>query len=514
MADLPENPNNREEEYLADMAGENGTKPANPWSRKEAYLDAIDGRMDGIEEQIAALATDISLKGSVASQTDLPETAAVGDAYITEDTGIMYVYVGESGTEPWVALGGSGGGEGVKTLTEADYNYPADNPTSVALWLLPAGIYKVADPLNDQVKIASNVNNYGTPYGLNSAIFMVLYTTDSIAGVNVYILGYRTPDNGSARIYCVRRSNGGLVNQMSLALEDTAGNSSTSAMTQNATTSMVFADPSTRNKVQIGNSNTSASADRTVAIGPTAYARGGYSIGIGNGCASNGSGSIALGSNAIAFDVATGGIALGAYSKAEVAGQIDVGSTNTTYGYDSTNYRLLTGVYDPVDDHDAATKGYVDAHSGGSITLTSDDYDYPENNPTGIAVWLLEPGIYTIDATGAVDGKVNLKTYNSSNQETVNGDTLIVGGETEGSYRSWLLITSKNGMFPGVISGLVHKTTGTMYSQHYSGGLMGTGYIKDNLTTNDPSFVLSANQGKVLKDLIDALDARVTALGG
>ena len=104
MADLPENPNNREEEYLADIANLPNNVPDNPWSRKEAYLAAISGRLDGIEEKIAALATDISLKGSVATETDLPSGAAVGDAYITEDTGVMYVWVGED----WVALGGTG----------------------------------------------------------------------------------------------------------------------------------------------------------------------------------------------------------------------------------------------------------------------------------------------------------------------------------------------------------------------------------------------------------------------
>ena len=39
-------------------------------------------------------------------------------------------------------LSAEGGGEAVVTLTSEDYNYPTDNPTSVALWLLPAGIYK------------------------------------------------------------------------------------------------------------------------------------------------------------------------------------------------------------------------------------------------------------------------------------------------------------------------------------------------------------------------------------
>ena len=145
MADIPNCPRGREEEYLSDIAGLTDNAPNNPWSRKEAYLAAIDGKMDNIEEQIAALATDISFKGSVPTADDLPETAAVGDAYITEDTGIIYVYVGESGTEPWVALGGSGGGEGIKVLTEADYDYHRTGSVDdgVALWRLSTGLYKI-----------------------------------------------------------------------------------------------------------------------------------------------------------------------------------------------------------------------------------------------------------------------------------------------------------------------------------------------------------------------------------
>ena len=170
MAVDPDKPFNREEMYLAKAAGEGTTVPDEPWSRKEAYLDKISGRMDGIDEKIAALATDISLKGSVASQADLPETAAVGDAYITEDTGVMYVYVGESGTEPWVALGGSSGGDTpAKTLSSDDYNWPEDNPDGVALWKLPGGFYNV--PVGVSAYVASNYSAF-TPKADNYAYFI------------------------------------------------------------------------------------------------------------------------------------------------------------------------------------------------------------------------------------------------------------------------------------------------------------------------------------------------------
>lgn len=104
MAVDPDKPFNREEMYLAKAAGEGTTVPDEPWSRKEAYLEKICGTLDGMDEKIAALATDISLKGGVADYAHLPSDAAIGDAYITEDTGILYVWVGSE----WVAVNDTG----------------------------------------------------------------------------------------------------------------------------------------------------------------------------------------------------------------------------------------------------------------------------------------------------------------------------------------------------------------------------------------------------------------------
>lgn len=121
----------------------------------------------------------------------------------------------------------------------------------------------------------------------------------------------------------------------------TTGTSTTDVMSQNATTSMVFEDPDRRYNIRIGSSSDTS-------------ARG-----------------IAIGQSATVNSAAVGGISLGAFSSASARGEMNIGSTNTSYGYNSSNYRLLSGLYDPQSDHDAATKGYVDtglANAGTAFT--------------------------------------------------------------------------------------------------------------------------------------------------
>lgn len=144
----------------------------------------------------------------------------------------------------------------------------------------------------------------------------------------------------------------------------TTGTSTTDAMSQNAVTSMVYADPSTKYNVAIGNESgytvgslatavgggTRATAERSVALGSYARAQHPYSIALGAGA--------------------------GTSAQGEMSIEIKNGVTNA--GYNNTQYRLLTGLYDPQSAHDAATKGYVDtAISGISVpgTFTTNEWN-------------------------------------------------------------------------------------------------------------------------------------------
>lgn len=164
----------------------------------------------------------------------------------------------------------------------------------------------------------------------------------------------------------------------------TTGTSQTDVMSQNATTSIVFANPGTNEKVRIG--NTGSVGDGSMAVGKNAIANNSYGTSIGDYTKAN-----KIGGTAIGYGVETTGtyglglgygakannhsysVALGSYSSTSRAGEVNIGTGSRNYGYNSTTYRILGGVHDPVDAHDAATKGYVDSSviSGAGAPTTS-----------------------------------------------------------------------------------------------------------------------------------------------
>lgn len=141
----------------------------------------------------------------------------------------------------------------------------------------------------------------------------------------------------------------------------TTGTSTASVMSQNATSSMVHADPATRYKVKIGSGATANGAD---------------SVAVGHSASANSSEGVAVGKQASAS--AQNSVAIGAYSWATTKGQFEIGTTTSNSGYNNSRYRLLTGLYDPQSDHDAATKGYVD--TAIASTDVPDEFTYAEWN--------------------------------------------------------------------------------------------------------------------------------------
>ena len=112
MAKIPDEPHTDLEQYLNRIATGQGEYPPEPHTNVEEYLDyivkngaggdkyATKEELEELDKKVDALASDLSYKGTVASYADLPANPNTADTYLTEDTGILYVWSGEE----WIAL--------------------------------------------------------------------------------------------------------------------------------------------------------------------------------------------------------------------------------------------------------------------------------------------------------------------------------------------------------------------------------------------------------------------------
>ena len=144
---------------------------------------------------------------------------------------------------------------------------------------------------------------------------------------------------------------------------------------------------SSNSSISIGVRANALSND-TIAIGRWSEGQGTSTVAIGGGSNSDGAhaigpGGVVIGgrasikptsggatknySTAIGYNATAGAedsnVAIGAYSKATEKGQFDISTmaTTNTYGYNNSQYRLLTGLYDGQSAHDAVTVEQVNA---------------------------------------------------------------------------------------------------------------------------------------------------------
>lgn len=146
----------------------------------------------------------------------------------------------------------------------------------------------------------------------------------------------------------------------------TTGNSTTDVMSQDATSKLIYPDPSSKKYIAIGDHATYGGySEDTIAIGRYSSA-GSNAIAIGSDYSqsyrtqANPAKSIAIGCQAYVNN-GQGAIALGAGSRASSAGELNIGSYTASWGYNASNYRLISGVYDGQNAHDAVTVGQVNS---------------------------------------------------------------------------------------------------------------------------------------------------------
>lgn len=422
MVDLPTSPNNREERYLASIAGQSVEVPECPWNRKEAYLDAINGRVESLQDELETLENNPDVADIVDTYADLEayDTSTLTDKDIirvlndeTHDGNSTYyrystatgefTYIGT--TKQYTDFVGTDG----TTAGEAGL-VPAPAATDAGKFLKADGTWDdVGTPINVVQTTGTSTTDVMSQNATTSMVYADPETKRYIkisdpdisasTGVSVgngRVLGFSGRQEsilvGTGLIGTGSGTAGGLVlGQYASATGSRSiriGNSRTSSVGGNTVKSVASGVDSTAigddcsaraaGAIAIGGYEAHATQNQTIALGSYSTASGiNGSIAIGGGIAASegttasGNAAVSIGHSASASQFNSvaigrgatsahnGSVALGPLSSTTVAGQVQIGTVNTGIGYNNSNYRLLSGVYDGQSAHDAATVGQL-----------------------------------------------------------------------------------------------------------------------------------------------------------
>lgn len=166
---LPEEPENRREQYLASIAGQEVTLPAEPASREEEYLDYIakNGGGGGGTSDFDQLSNRPKYdNATMTKDTNIPKVVTYSNFTGTTGTtaGAPGLVPGPATTDAGKFLAASGlweaisGGAAIHNLTTADFNWNSTthtttDPDTVAIWLLPDGLYTNYELTNAQTAL-------------------------------------------------------------------------------------------------------------------------------------------------------------------------------------------------------------------------------------------------------------------------------------------------------------------------------------------------------------------------
>lgn len=144
----------------------------------------------------------------------------------------------------------------------------------------------------------------------------------------------------------------------------------------------------------------------------------------------------------------------------------------------------------------AQVKDLAERVQSGSVReLTADDFNYPADNPDGVALWLLDTGIYYTTTS--------IKVYLSTTSHTLYNEFFMVSPKASNDVITIFEISSTMDN--------IRKTsiTDAGYLMFAGRTALWNTQVKNDLTTpsTDNGYILDARQGKVLKDMIDATSA-------
>ena len=167
---------------------------------------------------------------------------------------------------------------------------------------------------------------------------------------------------------------------------------------------------------------------------------------------------------------------------------IDIENDTISVDTDTIQEKLTAGTGIDITDNTISATG-----GGGSVftKLTSADYDYPTNNPTSIAAWKLDAGLYYLDS--------NVYVSLNTGQNTHYGGFMVISGEVTDTRRLIWLSEADSGNKARWILYITDATTGNSVEYYQT---LFRGDVVNTLTSTVTTLPLSAKQGKVLNDKI------------
>ena len=425
MATIPEEPQTDLEQYLNRIATGEGEYPAEPHTNVEQYLNYIienGGGGGGGTSNFNQLTNRPKYNGTtMTGETNIPAvvntpftgtdgtsagTAGLVPAPVTTDAG---KFLKADGT--WGTAGGSGPTV-VQTTGTSTTDVMSQNAVTSTVFADPATQKKIAitnasksGAGEDSIAIGDNatatnqysiaIGNVAPATGKRAIAIGDKTSTASTAatGSSSISIGTNTQATGTSSVAICTRSVAGADGAIAIGAQATTNDEKSVSMGfqakghganaiaigSSAKTAPLNSDQGYNAAIAIG-LGSSAFGVGAVAIGVSADAYTGnqenievpYGIAIGGSAAAKKDGAISAGYYSSASG--KGSVALGPYANATAQGEINVGSSwNTDYGYNSSSYRLLTGLYDGQSAHDAATKGQLDTAiiNGGTTAPTT-----------------------------------------------------------------------------------------------------------------------------------------------
>ena len=187
---------------------------------------------------------------------------------------------------------------------------------------------------------------------------------------------------------------------------------------------------------------------------------------------------------------ANNSVALGTNANVTRVGEVNVGAGTSGRGYNSTNYRVIGGVHDPIDSHDASTKGYVD----NIVVNYAGLYNAGAPTTSTVAYYL---GQFYYDTT-------NDDIYYCSNIDTTDPDNPVY---------TWTALPSGGGGGPTVVQTTGTSTTDVMSQNAVSSMIFADPGTDTKIKIGAGASVSAQNYNMAIGGNADANGVQSTAVG-